>query len=129
MNEAIISLGANTPDAAAALTAALDFVGLLGSVAVASGTFRSEAEGRADAPAYLNNILILATSLSLDNLARSTKEYESGVRHRAAAEPLVAIDIDIVSFNGTILRPEVVASRYYSKGIATLQCGCHVSIQ
>lgn len=117
MNEVVVSLGANTPDAARALAASLQLLESCGTVTRRSGTFRSEAEGRPDAPPYLNEIVMLDTAMSLDGLLRLTKDYESRARSAAHAEPLVAMDIDIVYFNGTELRPDVTATRYFSVGM------------
>ncbi len=120
MNKVIISLGANTPAADAAVADAMEFLNACGTVTRHSGAFHAPAEGNPGAPSYLNNIVELSTLLDLPDLLRVTKDYETQKRIAAAATPLVAIDIDIVVFNGAVLRPEMMRANYFTEGMKAM---------
>lgn len=120
MNRAIISLGANTATAATALDSALELLGAYGTITRSSGNFYAAAEGNPGAPPYLNNIVELDTAMDYRQLQSLTKDYEKQARTAAAAAPLVAIDIDIVVFDGTVLRPEMMQAQYFTKGMRAL---------
>ena len=70
---------------------------------------------------YLNQIAILATQLSHDELAERTKRYQAEIRANNPYAPLVNIDIDIVEWNGTIMRPADARAAYYLQGLAMLR--------
>ncbi|MCM1067206.1 MAG: 2-amino-4-hydroxy-6-hydroxymethyldihydropteridine diphosphokinase [Muribaculaceae bacterium] len=122
-SRAIICMGANGADAEVQIARALDVVQNLGEIAVATPPYRSEAEFARDAAPYLNQIVILDSVLALDSVQSLTKDYQTRCRAEADIAPLVAIDIDIVAWNGTVLRPADMASRYFRKGWAMLHHG------
>ena len=114
-------MGANGADAEVQITGALEVVQNLGSVAAATPPYRSEAEYAHEAAPYLNQIVVLDTELDLDGLQAITKDYQTRCRAEADIAPLVAIDIDIVVWNDSVLRHADMASRYFRKGWAMLQ--------
>ncbi len=69
---------------------------------------------------YLNQIVVLATYMSFDELTARTKDYQTKTRAANPYSPLVNIDIDIVEWNGEIVRPTDAAAAYYRQGIARL---------
>lgn len=118
--EVLICLGANTCDKEAAIAAAYDVVARLGIVTADSGVYPSPPEGTpANAEPYDNRLIKLNTELTFTELLRTCKAYESNVRagHHDGG---VAIDIDIITYDGAILRPKDWASAYMSTGLARL---------
>lgn len=121
MSTATLCLGANTADAEVRIEQAVRFITGIVSVTGDSGPYPSDPEKNVAAPAYTNRILLIETSLPCAELHRLCKEYESSVRSAAPTPGRVTIDIDIVIFDTTILRPLDNTSAYFRKGLALLQ--------
>lgn len=115
-NSALICLGANDADASEQIVNASTFLESLGEVWKATPIYPSDAEYAGDSAPYLNRLVILKTYHDYEALLSATKQYESGVRARAH-QRYVAIDIDIVEWNGAIMRPADAAARYFRKGL------------
>ncbi len=120
-NRTTICLGANTPDATARLGEAYKMLEKMGSIVTSTPLYPTNPEFTGDAAPYLNRIVIMETKLTYESLTSITKEYQTRVRNEADADPLVAVDIDIVVWNGTTIRPADAASAYFRKGIGLLQ--------
>lgn len=123
MNTAMICLGANTPDAFSRLSEAEDFVLSLGGDYALSGTYRTAPEYAGSSEPYLNEIIRLSTQFSLEELKERTKSYESAVRAVLPSwwEGLVNLDIDIVEWNGKVVRMADATSAYYRTGLSLMQ--------
>ena len=120
-SEALICLGSSSPLKLEAVEAAFAFVSRLGEVMADSGAYPTPPEGTpVNAEPYNNRVLCLATPLSLDRLRAACKEYEGGVRSRHAG-PGVAVDIDIVTFDGSVLRPLDYGSAHMAKGMQIIK--------
>ena len=122
-NRATICLGANTPDAARQLDGAYALLEKSGTVLVSTPRYPTDPEFAGDAAPYLNRIVIVETELSFEAFSVITKEYQTRVRALANAKPLVAVDIDVVVWNGTIKRPSDASAAYFKKGLELLQEG------
>ena len=68
---------------------------------------------------YCNAVFELATELSAGELACVLKEYEV-LRGRRHGERQVVIDLDLVVFNGDVLRPLDFVRSYFSRGYEAL---------
>lgn len=121
MNRATICLGANGPDADVQIARAADMVHTLGIATAATEPYRTEPEFAGDAAPYLNMIVMLDCPLDYDEALRLTKRYQEDVRRKADCAPFVAIDIDVVAWNGAVMRPADAASRYFRKGLELLK--------
>lgn len=120
-NIATICLGANTPDAAERLARAYSVLTVLGAIVNATPPYPTAPEYVGETAPYLNQIAILATQLSHDELVVRTKQYQAEIRANNPYAPLVNIDIDIVEWNGTIMRPADTRAAYYLQGLAMLK--------
>lgn len=71
---------------------------------------------------YLNQVIEIETALSYDELHKLTKETENilGRTLEMKKNGVVPIDIDIVLFNGEILRTLDYNSDYFQKGYSLL---------
>lgn len=115
-DRALICLGANASDAELQIAAAFDFLSQRGDVLRTSGVYPSDPEYSCDAASYLNCIVELSTPLDYSAMQSAVKDYEREVR--AHGQPgFVAVDIDIVMWNDTLLRPADASSRYFAKGM------------
>lgn len=119
-NIAIICLGANGTDAAEQLEKAFATIQTLGTVVKSTPVYPSDPEYARDIAPYLNRIVLLHTDSTYSLALQYTKNYQTLVRARAGIAPLVAIDIDIVVWNGATVRPGDAKARYYLKGIMML---------
>lgn len=120
VNHAIICLGANTPDASERLTGVYRLSASLGTIIESTPPYPTAPEYAGETEPYLNQILILATALSFEELSRRTKDYQTKIRANNRYAPLVNIDIDIVEWNGEVKRPADAASAYYRQGLKML---------
>ncbi len=120
VNKAIICLGANTPDAAERLARAFSALSIMGAIVDAVEPYLTAPEYAGETEPYLNQIVVLATYMSFDELTARTKDYQTKTRAANPYSPLVNIDIDIVEWNGEIVRPTDAAAAYYRQGIARL---------
>ena len=83
---------------------------------VESKAVNKEGKIALDASTYLNAIFLANTGLPLDSVQSMLKamEVEMG-RKKGNAFGLVAMDLDLVVWNGEILRPWDVAQSYYQE--------------
>lgn len=116
VNKAIICLGANTPDATERLAAAYSVLTILGAVSKATPPYLTSPEYAGEKEPYLNQIVELATYFDLNTLTERTKKYQTIIRSDNPYTPLVNIDIDIVEWNDTIIRPADASAAYYRQG-------------
>ncbi len=121
VNTASICLGANTPDASVRLEAAFAFVDTLGTVSQSTPPYPTAPEYAGETEPYLNQIVILATELGLEDLCRRTKAYQTAVRDENEYAPLVNIDIDIVEWNDMVVRQADASASYYRTGLSMLK--------
>ena len=70
---------------------------------------------------YLNCLLEVTTAHTFNELSAVTKSYQTAVRTAAAAAQLIAIDIDIVVWDGEVKRAADFNSAYLRKGLPLLQ--------
>lgn len=120
ISKATICLGANTPDAPERLARAYSVLTILGAVVRSTAPYPTAPEYAGETEPYLNQIVVLATQLSLNDLCSRTKAYQTQVRADNPYAPLVNIDIDIVEWDGRVLRPADAAAAYYRQGIDML---------
>lgn len=118
---ALICLGANVPDAAARISDATEMLSVLGRIARRTPPYRTAPEYAGETVPYLNCVLELSTVYAFDELSVLTKRYQTAVRNAADAAPLIAIDIDIVVWDGEVKRAADFNSAYFRKGLPLLQ--------
>ena len=121
MNRATLCLGANGPDADAQIARAASLLYAMGIAAASTMPYLTEPEFAGDVAPYLNMILELDTELEYEELLLNTKHYQDETRRAAACAPFVAIDIDLVEWNGTVMRPTDATSRYFRKRLEQLK--------
>lgn len=118
---ALICLGANVPDAAARISDATEMLSVLGRIARRTPPYRTAPEYAGETVPYLNCLLELSTVYAFDELSALTKRYQTAVRNAADAAQLIAVDIDIVVWDGEVIRPADYNSAYLRKGLPLMQ--------
>lgn len=115
--QAVICLGANTPDADKQIHAARVSVSALCDIISISGIYPTAPEYAGESTPYLNEVIVLKTRLTLSAFQQFYKEYEKVVRAQNKHEGLVNIDIDVVIWDNNILRPRDYNASYFREGI------------
>ena len=105
LHSACLGLGSNS-DPVLNLQAAVKELGESLTIDAVSGAWQSPAHG-CEAPDYVNAALLVRTTLSKDELHLLLKRIEHDLGRQPNPSLLVAIDIDLLIFDGTVLRPDL----------------------
>lgn len=121
MNSAIVCIGSNIPCLREEMLRRAEvFLSTIGSARAASGVYETPAETcvPGSCPPYLNSVVALDCDLDLKELIARVKrwERESGRTEDLNSQGLIAIDIDVVGWNGKIVRPEDFSRDYFQQG-------------
>lgn len=121
MNIAVLSLGSNSIDKESQMSNAIKHMCQLFDKAVVSEIYEVPAHNGIDAP-YLNSVMVVKTSMSKDitNVRLKQWEFECGRTLESKLQGSIPIDIDIVVWNGDIIRPVDYSRSYVSLGISKL---------
>lgn len=125
MNKAVICIGSNLPDKREAMIAnADDFLASTGTILSSSGTYDSTPEECPceGVPVYPNEVLLFETAFDLPRLISDIKQWErlAGRSKESDTRCHIAIDIDVVCWNGDILRPTDFSRTYFRRGYAAI---------
>lgn len=118
-NRVYICLGANDVDAEKQLNKAFNYLKKFGSVLGSTPVYPTDPEYAGDVAPYMNRIVLMAIDADYSSFVAKTKEYERRIRAKASPGR-VAVDIDVVEWNGEVMRPADAAARYYKKGLPLL---------
>ena len=119
--EAVLLLGSNAGESRAVIEAAMRAVTERMGAAVFSEVYESEdATGRG--PAYLNVVARVETAMDADSLRDESKELERRAGRKAGdkAAGRVPLDVDVVIYDGAVLRPADFAAAHFRRGFAQL---------
>lgn len=114
----VIGIGSNAGDATFNVQQAIEWLLERLSKASVSPVYQTEAFGKPDAAPYTNAVLTGSTDLPLDEFVASLKEYERtfGRDFAARANDIVPVDLDVVMWEGRILRPTDFSRSYFNIG-------------
>ncbi len=114
MNTAVLSFGSNVRDKEAILRAALS---------VLQCQIEEATEPYMDDHGYANIVAVISTESDFEELRRHTKNLETrfGRTPSSKAPADVALDIDIVIFNGKTIRPDDFNQPYFHYGYNQLK--------
>lgn len=120
--EALIVIGSNCGNREERVETAFRFLKSLGTVISCSDIYESQ-DCLGSGKKYLNSVLKLDTELPYRLLAAKLKEYEvsTGRDEEARRRGDVPVDIDIVVWNGKIMREKDFNSSYFKRGLAELK--------
>lgn len=115
-----ICLGSNVDNARDLLTAAT--VELAPMITGMSPIY----DDGANAP-YYNLVAEISTACSVGQLIELFKQLEQkfGRNTRDSANGIIALDIDLVVYNGVVLRSQDYATNYFKKGLSLLPTSHH----
>ncbi len=123
MNNAILSLATNTPDKHAQMNHAIEELRAIDSTLSVSTAYETDPVGNREQPRYLNAVAIIETSWDYESLHGRLKELEQlhGRTPESKAQGAIPLDIDIVVWNGEVLRPRDWEQTYFTIGLRELQ--------
>ena len=116
-NAVVLSIGRNSADREAQMTTCIAWLRGIGTLTKLSSVYNSPASNGKD-PDYLNAVAEIATALTHPELTKLLKDYERQCERTPQSKSLgsIPIDIDIVMWNGEVLRPKDFAQYYFAKG-------------
>lgn len=122
MNNVILSLGSNSHDSNEQMRRCIHWLQNTLQVTAKSTVYRTAATNGKDAD-YTNAVVAVGTSMPIDQLNGLMKQYERECGRTPQSKSLgsIPIDIDIVIFNGQIIRPKDFAQTYFSLGYQQLK--------
>lgn len=123
LSQAIISIGSNVPDKKKRVENACEELKSLFPSFESSPIYTTGAVGRCTGqPDYCNAVARLSTSDDYEALKKFFKEKESeyGRVHDGSRTTLVPLDIDIVVWNGAVMRPRDMQQEYMRIGLEML---------
>ena len=117
MNSVVISIGSNSRDRQWQVEHAIEWLQKHLSATTISSIYDSEADNHRD-PDYLNAVIIGECKYAFDTISAKVKEYESicGRTHASKLTGNIPMDLDIVIWNGDIIRPIDFNKAYFQKG-------------
>lgn len=117
----ILSLGSNSLDREWQMKQAIKQIKQLFTKVVLSEIYEVGAHNGIDAP-YLNAVAVASTSMTLDEVSVVCKQWETicGRTPASKLQGVIPIDIDVVVWNGEIVRETDYSRDYVAKGIVQL---------
>lgn len=122
LHEVVMSLGSNEHPRCGRIMEAISAMRVLLSHCKVSGIYETpEIHGCGDP--YMNAVLSGRTSMDRTDLERFSKQYEveAGRDALARKEGRVPIDVDIVIWDGTVVRPKDYAQSFFKIGFTALK--------
>ena len=121
MNNIVIGLASNVPEGEQKLMEAAEWLTQTFSSCRCSEIYLTDA-ARGATGKYFNAVAIAATDLPCSEVNALLKNYEKshGRTPEMKSLHIVPIDLDLVMYGGTVLRPADMACEYFMKGYRML---------
>ena len=122
-HKAVISLGSNIDGSVGIIRETISRLCEIGDQIVVSGLYQTP-DISGSGVMYLNAVLKGRFALGVEELQRKCKEMESSLGRRpTGVSGEVAIDIDVVIFDGVVVRPVDYGRYYFTIGMDYLKNG------
>ncbi|MGM9802807.1 MAG: 2-amino-4-hydroxy-6-hydroxymethyldihydropteridine diphosphokinase [Muribaculaceae bacterium] len=117
MNTAILSIGSNTADSSTQMHLCVEWIKEHFNLTLLSGIYSSPAINGKDND-YLNAVAAISTAHTHEQLVAIMKQYEQSCGRTPQSKALgnIPIDIDVVLWNGEVIRPKDFAQNYFKIG-------------
>lgn len=128
MNNVVISIGSNSSDRQWQLDYAIRHLKSKFKSVSVSSIYESSAQNGKDAP-YLNAVMVGETNMDLDKTTAFCKQWETlcGRTPASKLEGVIPIDIDIVVWNGDVVKETDFLFPYFTRGYHQLVAAGKVS--
>ena len=116
-NAVVLSIGSNSADRETQMTNCIAWLRGIATPTKLSSVYNSPASNGKD-PDYLNAVAEITSTLTHPELNKLLKNYERQCGRTPQSKSLgsIPIDIDIVMWNGNVLRQKDFAQYYFAKG-------------
>ena len=116
-NSAIISIGSNSPDKSMQIDNCIQWLSNLFEITDISDIYTTPAINGKD-PEYLNCVASIISELSFEELSTMMKDFEAdcGRTPQSKQNGSVPIDLDIVIWNGDVIRERDFEQHYFQIG-------------
>ena len=123
MTQALVSLGANTPDKREQLARTIEAIASIARIEAQTPIYDTPAEGSVATKPYANALLLIDTPDSYEALRATFKEWETaaGRTPTSKQQGIIPLDIDIISWDNTILKERDMEFEYMKKGLQYLE--------
>lgn len=117
MNSVVISIGSNVEDRLAQVKNVLDWCKREFCSVRTSSVYETPDYSGKD-KIYANAVVIAETSRDIESVKSflSLKEITQGRNDECRKHGIVPIDLDLVIYNGSVIRPEEIGRRYFTIG-------------
>lgn len=117
MNRFVLSIGSNSSDRYEKMSMTIERLNSLLNIEAASSVYETLPWGGGD-KLYINCVMAGTTSMDMECLIEMTKELEKqcGRDEETKKQGIVPIDLDIVIWNDTVLRPKELSRDYFVTG-------------
>ena len=124
MNRVVISLGSNVEDRMSRVAAAMTWIQSILRSTACSGIYETD-DFHPTGRKYCNAVMAGDTALSQSDIDTAVRLYElnAGRDESARLRGDVPIDIDLVIWNGSVLRPRDMEREYFLRGFRELGSG------
>ena len=121
MNKFVLSLGSNSGDRQHQMDLAFSHLKSVFNDVESSAIYETDALNGKDAP-YLNSVIVGYTNMSYDETVDYMKQWEKncGRTSESKLKGIIPIDIDVVVWNETIVRPKDFEMSYFTRGYQQL---------
>lgn len=117
MNSIVICIGSNSHDREWQMEHAIEWLRKQLSSTRISSIYNTQAENRRD-PDYLNAVLEGHCKTDFETISKEVKEYETvcGRTPTSKLQGNIPMDLDIIMWNGEIMRPDDYKKTYFQIG-------------
>lgn len=117
MNRLVLGVGSNSPDKELQIANAIKWIKEKFSNVRLSSIYETQSLNGRDAD-YINLVVCVDTDKSVGETTELLKKYEAmcGRTPESKFMGIIPIDIDIVVWNGEVLRPKELGYPYFSRG-------------
>lgn len=122
LSTALISLGANTPDKNERLAEIIVAIAQTAHIEAQTPVYETPAEGSIAAAPYANALLQITTDTDYNTLHDTFKSWEqaAGRTKESKLQGIIPLDIDIISWNGVVLKERDMQFAYMQRGLQLL---------
>ncbi len=121
MKMCYVSLGSNLPDGRDRIAGAIAWLHDVMEVESCSAIYTTPSVSAGDDSIYFNAVARCRTGLQLSQIESLLKRYETeSGRRREPGSHSVAIDLDLVIYDGDVLRPRDAARDYFLIGFSQI---------
>ncbi len=118
----ILCLGSNTNDRRQRIIAACQWLASVMTIEAQSDIYDTPPFSGVGSD-YVNTVVAISTDLTLETIDALCKEYErrEGRDDTCRSRGIVPIDMDVVIYGDTIVRPHEVSRYYFQQGYCSLK--------